>query len=95
MIPAFAVLGGSRMTFGAKLRELRAVADLTQEQLAERSGQTLKTVRNHEQELRGPSWEAVVAYARALGKTADVFSDCDEVVSGTTPPRRKKKRTKK
>lgn len=67
------------MKFKDMLRELREKAGLTQQELAERSGIPLGTLRNHEQGQRLPSWSAVVKLARALGTTTDAFAACDEV----------------
>jgi transcriptional regulator with XRE-family HTH domain len=66
------------MTFAEKLRQLRDAAGLTQEQLAERSGINLWTVRGYEQGRREPSWKGILSLARALGVAAEVFADCDE-----------------
>lgn len=67
------------MPFAEVLKKLRTEAGMTQEQLAERAGIAISSLRNHEQGHRAPSWPAVVKLARALGVKADVFSECDEV----------------
>src|SRR5438270_186206 len=67
------------MKFKDMLRELRAAAGLTQQQLADRAGVPLPSLRGHEQGQRLPSWASVVKLARALGVSTDTFSACDEV----------------
>ncbi len=73
------------MQFGTLLRELRAKANLTQEDLAEKAGISISTLRNHEQGHRLPSWSAVVKLAKALGVTTDTFAACDEVSEPEKP----------
>jgi transcriptional regulator with XRE-family HTH domain len=70
------------MRFKDVLKGLRAQAGLTQEQLAERAGIPLPSLRGHEQGQRVPSWASVVKLARALGLSTDAFADCDEVNDG-------------
>lgn len=67
------------MPFNELLRQLREKAGLTQADLAAKAGIPLSSLRSHEQGQRLPSWSAVVKLARALGVTADTFSECDEV----------------
>jgi transcriptional regulator with XRE-family HTH domain len=69
---------GVGMTFAEKLRQLRYAAELTQEQLAERSGINLWTIRGYEQGRREPNWKGVLCLAKALHVTAEVFADCEE-----------------
>src|SRR5215469_10737530 len=57
---------GSNMTFAEKLRQLRDAASLTEEQLAERSGINLWTIRGYEQGRREPNWKGVLSRAKAL-----------------------------
>jgi transcriptional regulator with XRE-family HTH domain len=83
------------MRFSETLRRLRDEAGLTQQQLADKAGLPVGSVRNHEQGQRLPSWRAVVRIARALGVPTDAFSKCDEV-AGDEPaeepaPRRRKR----
>ena len=66
------------MTFAEKLRQLRDAAGLTQEQMAERSGINLWTIRGYEQGRREPNWKGVLSLAKALNVAAEVFSECDE-----------------
>jgi DNA-binding XRE family transcriptional regulator len=71
------------MTFSEKLRELREQANLTQEQLAQRSGVNLWTIRGYEQGRREPNWKGAIDLARALGVTVEAFAGCaskDETV---------------
>ena len=66
------------MTFAKKLRQLRDAAGLTQEQMAERSGINLWTIRGYEQGRREPNWKGVLSLAKALNVAAEVFAACDE-----------------
>ncbi len=70
------------MRFKDLLRELRAKAGLTQQQLAEKAGIPLPSLRGHEQGQRIPNWTSVVRIARALGVPTDAFADADEVNAG-------------
>lgn len=67
------------MTFGSRLRDLRQGRGWTQQQLAERAGLPVGTLRNLEQGSRSPSWESVVRLARAFDANSAIFDDCDEV----------------
>jgi DNA-binding XRE family transcriptional regulator len=82
------------MRFKDLLRELRIKAALTQEQLAERAGVPLPSLRGHEQGQRLPSWKSVVKLARALNVSTDIFSDCEEVELPEPPPRKKPSKKK-
>src|SRR5437016_12504904 len=66
------------MKFCERLQQLREKASLTQEQLAERSGVNLWTLRGYEQGRREPSWKAALSLAAALGVAAEAFADCEE-----------------
>jgi transcriptional regulator with XRE-family HTH domain len=63
--------------FAGRLRELREASGMTQKQLAEASGLKEGGIRDLEQGRRGPSWETVLALAKALSV------DC---LAFTTPP---------
>lgn len=67
------------MQFKDLLRQLRLKAKLTQEQLAEKAGIPLSTLRGHEQGQRLPGWPTIVKLAHALGVPTDVFAESDEV----------------
>ena len=60
--------------FGARLKELREQAGLSQKQLADRAGLGQKSVSNWEQGLREPSWGNVLALAGALGVEVTAFT---------------------
>jgi transcriptional regulator with XRE-family HTH domain len=66
------------MKYGERLQQLREKAGMTQEQLAERSGVKLWTLRGYEQGRREPSWKAALSLAGALGVAAEAFADCEE-----------------
>jgi len=69
--------------FAARLKRLREQAKLTQEQLAEKSGLDVGTIRQLEQGTRtNPLWQTVCALARGLEKDVLVFVGTD----GWQPP---------
>jgi DNA-binding XRE family transcriptional regulator len=64
--------------FAARLKKLREQAKLTQEQLAEKSGLDVGTVRQLEQGTRtNPLWQTVCALGRGLEKDIIVFVGTD------------------
>lgn len=69
--------------FAARLKKLREKAQLTQEQLAEKAGLDVGTIRQLEQGTRtNPLWQTVCALARGLEKDLVVFVGTD----GWQPP---------
>jgi transcriptional regulator with XRE-family HTH domain len=60
--------------FGKRLKELRAQAGLTQEQLAGRSNFSQAGIADLEQGRRDPSWSTVLRLAHALGVTPNEFT---------------------
>jgi transcriptional regulator with XRE-family HTH domain len=67
-------------TFAERLKKLRDQAKLTQEQLAEKSGLDVGTVRQLEQGTRrNPQWQTVCALAYGLKKEVIVFVGTEEV----------------
>lgn len=56
-----------RGTFAAKLRGKRAELDLTQEQLAERSGVSVAAIQNYENGVTGALLDSTCKLADALG----------------------------
>ena len=60
--------------FGAKLRELREAAGLTQTQLGERAGTHFTAVAKIETDERAPSLRLGLALARALGVSVYVLA---------------------
>jgi transcriptional regulator with XRE-family HTH domain len=60
--------------FGKRLRELRAAAGLTQTQLAERAGLSLKGVAQWERGEREPGWSSILAICKALGVGCETFT---------------------
>jgi transcriptional regulator with XRE-family HTH domain len=64
--------------FAARLKKLREQAKLTQEQLAEKSGLDVGTIRQLEQGTRiNPQWQTVCALARGLAMDVLVFVGTD------------------
>src|SRR5262245_5435492 len=60
--------------FSGRLRELREVAGLTQQQLAERAGMAWRTITHLEGGDRKPTWETVLALGVALGVDCGEFA---------------------
>jgi transcriptional regulator with XRE-family HTH domain len=60
--------------FAGRLKELREQARLTQEQLAERAGMNKFGVAQLEQGRNKPSWETVLALAKALNVSCEAFT---------------------
>lgn len=64
--------------FAARLKKLREQAKLTQEQLAEKSGLDVGTIRQLEQGTRtNPLWQTVCSLARGLDNDVSVFIGTD------------------
>ena len=81
-----AIMGCSRIEdrwvsdepFAVRLKVLREEANMTQEQLAERSGLDVGTIRQLEQGTRtNPRWQTVCALARGLEKDVSAFLGTD------------------
>lgn len=77
--------------FGAKLKELRTAAELTQAALADVSGVPLPTIRDYEQGKREPLLTTAQKLAHALGHNLSVFDDVRPGVKG----KRRKPRPKR
>lgn len=74
------------MGFGEQLHRLRERAGLSQAELAEQSGQSLRSIQNWEQGHRAPRAAAILSLARALGVSAEtLLSDM-----GKPPAKRRK-----
>ncbi|QEL17424.1 helix-turn-helix domain-containing protein [Limnoglobus roseus] len=71
-------------TFAEKLTELRAASGLTQQELADKTGVPLATIRRFEagKNKRSPSWGLVVRLAAGVGVPCRVFSACWEAGEG-------------
>jgi transcriptional regulator with XRE-family HTH domain len=59
------------MELGLRIRELRERAGLSQPELAERAGQSLRSIQNWEQGHRRPKVDAILGIASALGVPLD------------------------
>jgi transcriptional regulator with XRE-family HTH domain len=70
---------GDGTGFGAKLKELRERAGLSQAQLAEKAAMNVFGVAKLEQGQRDPSWASVLALAAALGVDCSAFAECEDV----------------
>jgi transcriptional regulator with XRE-family HTH domain len=62
------------MTFGENLKRLREAAELTQAQLAERAGLSLRSLQNWEIDRSKPSLAATLALAQALGVAVEALA---------------------
>jgi transcriptional regulator with XRE-family HTH domain len=71
---------------GARLRELRVAAGLSQTELAERVGVQRGAVARWESDEREPNWSNVVALAKALGVDCRAFTE--EPSTEATEPRK-------
>jgi len=61
--------------FAVRLRQLRAEAKMTQQELAQRASSHRQTIAHLEMGTRLPTWETVQLLARALGVDCRVFID--------------------
>jgi transcriptional regulator with XRE-family HTH domain len=61
--------------FGARLKQIRESAGLTQDQLAESAGLNKFGLAKLEQGVSEPHWPTVLALAHALGVTCDSFME--------------------
>jgi transcriptional regulator with XRE-family HTH domain len=82
------VTGMKRETFGRRLTRLRAESGLTQQQISDRSGVPLQTLRNWERDRRQPLASALFKLADALGLDCSAFKGC---VDGEPPAKRRGK----
>jgi transcriptional regulator with XRE-family HTH domain len=60
--------------FGERLRELRAGAGWTQQQLADRSGLSHRAITQWERGEREPGWSSILAICKALGVECTAFT---------------------
>lgn len=73
--------------FGARLRDLRSAAGLSQAQLAEKAGMNVFGVAKLEQGQREPSWATVLALAGALNVECTAFSrPAEKAPAAGAPP---------
>lgn len=72
--------------FGERLRELRARAEMSQADLAERAGMNSSGVAKLEQGVREPSWATALTLAGALGVGVEAFVPRVGVGSARRPP---------
>ncbi len=76
--------------FGAKLKEFRETAGLSQRQLAAKAALSQKGISQWEAGTREPTWAAVQKLAAALGVTCEAFTAAEpEVVKPPAKRRRK------
>ena len=63
------------MSFGARLKELREVASLSQEELATRAEMSRGGIAQIETGRRKPGWETLQKLAKALGVSIEAFAE--------------------
>jgi len=63
--------------FGARLRDLRTEAGLSQRELAKQAGCNVFTVAKLERGIQEPAWPLVLALAKALGVSTDEFASSE------------------
>jgi transcriptional regulator with XRE-family HTH domain len=79
------------MTFGARLKELRQAAGLTQEALARNTGISTSTVAKIEHRDIDPAWSTVVRLAKGLGVNVAAFvEDNGDAAAEAKPAKRKR-----
>lgn len=74
------------VSFGSRLKALRAKAGLSQEKLAELSGLHRQAIAKLESGTHEPSWGTVRALADALGVKCDAFTEDEEIGSSSQAP---------
>jgi transcriptional regulator with XRE-family HTH domain len=84
------------MTFGKKLKDLRARAGLSQSGLAETAGVPIKTIQAWEINRRTPRWIGLLArLARGLGVTMDELAAWAADEEERPPPKKSRGRPRK
>lgn len=83
-------LGMGSATFGARLRELRVAAGLTQPELGSKAGVEKGTISRIERGERSPTWETVIALATALGVSCEAFNEAAGLMPTPTRGRPRK-----
>lgn len=61
---------------GKRLKRLRDEAGLSQEQLAQRAGVPVGSLRNYEQDRRVPRLDAAARLAKVLAVSLDTLAEC-------------------
>lgn len=72
--------------FAVRLRELRTAAGLSQQELAQRAGMSLRQMSRLETGENVPTWPTILALAAALGVTCEAFQQSP---AATTVPSRR------
>jgi transcriptional regulator with XRE-family HTH domain len=79
------------MTFGARLKELRLAAGLTQEALARSTGISTSTVAKIEHRGIDPAWSTVVRLAKGLGVSLDALAIDNGIAAAVAKPAKRKR----
>lgn len=66
------------MELSKKIHELRKIAGLTQEQLAEKTDVTRQTVSKWESGISTPDWESMIKISKLFNFTLDEFAESNE-----------------
>src|SRR5689334_11558288 len=86
---------GGAMGFGDMLKTMREKAGLSQSQLAERSGLSLRSIQNWEQGHRVPRAQMLLALARGVGVPVEkLLTEIGGGAPAESPPAPPKKRRK-
>ena len=84
------------MAFGANIRKLRAKKNLTQRELAKRSGLDVTYISGIERGVRNPSLKSLETLAMGLGcSIAETFKDLDTIDLKKCLPKKTKKKEPK
>ncbi len=75
------------MDFSERLKRLRTLANLTQQELCAEIGVSVMTVRNWESGAKQPSMPAIIALSKALGVSADALLGLKNHPSFTSMPK--------
>ncbi len=80
-----------RHGFAEILKALRAAADLSQPQLAERASVPVSTIRQFEQGRREPTYATLVKLAQGLGVSLAAFDRVEEPAPEPPAPKKPRK----
>jgi transcriptional regulator with XRE-family HTH domain len=75
------------MRFGENLKRLRERAELSQSQLAEKAGLSVRNIQNWEQAHRVPRAPALLALAKSLGSTVEALLEGVDQEEPTQSPK--------
>lgn len=79
--------------FAGRLRELREAQGLSRQELADKAGMKVGGIRDLEQGRRKPTWETVIAIAKALDVDCTAFLE-EPILDPPSGPGRPKNQTR-